>query len=357
MTERSPADHDLFHKQAMLGGERIPILFDGNLENLETETGGMLWYGQRLKGAGAIPVTEGLDQVETLPLAARYQVCTPGVDLCADRNNPNKYNDACWVPRSDYTPKQTQMKNVGGQAGWHPGDRNHQFNSRKTILLFLAAFDNAFDVWENGIEADGFPLKESYWHVGTHYKTIRKNLVEYINDEEKGKGETKCEERLANFLPGLEKACRIPLSGMSEFTPINLGTQGNGIAPHVKSAPNGYNPRNSGVVQPAYTGVDILPLKWKIPEDQIDLHAIAIASTYAAPELDHSIVAEGGDDAEEAEDSRRMLRKVAMGDMDIDIDHNTAVIPPMNESPERLLSNKVIPGLGWERAGLEQISG
>ncbi len=145
---------------------------------------------------------------------------------------------------------------------------------------------------------------------------------------------------------------------MSEFTPINLGIEGNGITKYVKSAPNGYNPRNSRVVQPAYTGVDILPLKWKIPDDQIDLHAIAIASTYAAPELDHSIMDEGGDDAEEAEDSRRMLRKVAMGDMDITIDNDAPFIPPMNESPERLLSDKVIPGLGWERsAESEQITG
>ncbi len=212
MTERSPAHIDLFHKQAILGGERIPILFDGNVNNLETETGGMLWYGKRMNGNDVIPVTTELEQAETLPFAARYQVCEPNVkELCGDRSNPNKYNDACWEPRSDFTPEKAQMKNVGGQASWHPGNRHHQFNSRKNILLFLAAFDNAFDVWENGIETDGFPLKESYWHVGTEYKTIRKNLVEYINGE--GKGKTDCEESMAKYLPGLDKACRIPLSG------------------------------------------------------------------------------------------------------------------------------------------------
>lgn len=353
MTERNPADMDLFHKQAMLGGERIPILFDGKVGNLKDETGGMLWYGERMKAEGLMPITTGLAQAETLPLATRYQTCEPGVDLCSDRNNPNKYTDSCWEPRSDYTPTTSQMAHVGGQAGWHPGDRNHQFNSRKNILLFLDAFDNAFDVWEEGIKSDGFPLNESYWHVGTQYKTIRNNLVESINDTTKAK--TACQERMAAVFPELEKACRIPLSGMSQFTPINLGLEGNSITKYVKSAPNGYHPRNTMVVEPAYTGVDILPLIWKIPDDQIDLHAIAIASTYAAPELDHSIADEDDEDAEEAEDARRMLRTVIMGNMDIDREldpshSDITPLPPMNESPERILSDAVVPGLGWERS-------
>ncbi len=344
MTERSKGDKDLFNKQGLLGGERVPILFGAGPGNLETETGNNLWYGDRMNGDGIMPLTKSLEQVETLPIATQYQLCErTEKELCQQRI---KYHDSCWEPRSDFKPQETQNPHAGSQVSWHPGDREHQFNSRKTILLFLDALDKAFAVWEEGIDKDGFPLKESYWHLGDEYKQFRNNLTSYLNGP--GLGESECEKRWSK-LPGLDKVCRMSMSGMTEFTPVNLGAV-NSIAAHVKSAPNGYNP-GSRHTEPAYSGIDILPLEWKLPEDQIDLHAIAIATTYEPPELDHSIWHNDSSDDEDAEDSRRMLRMVDKGNTYLvepsDNDEDAMMIPT-NDSETRLL-DAVTPGLGWER--------
>ncbi len=305
MTENNREDPDLFNKQALLGGERIPILFGSKPNNLETETSGNLFFGSRMDGKDVMPLTTGLDQVDELPWATQYQTCEANaIDLCSGRDKTLKYDAYCWVDRSDYTPAKKQVTNgVPSQASWHPGNRWHQWQSRKSIMLFLKAFDEAFDVWEDGMEKNGFPLKESYWHVGKEYEKVRSKLSNYLNNE--GFNTTACEKKWG-AIPGLDKACRISMHGMTEFTPHNLGAAYSILA-HVKASPDGYKPKPE--FEPEYEGIDILPLSWKIPEGHVDLHAIAIASTYSPPELDHSWTDGDDDDEEEADFARRALRE------------------------------------------------
>jgi hypothetical protein len=213
-------------------------------------------------------------------------------------------------------------------------------------MLMLRALDEALDMWERGIKTDGFPLKESYWHVGDIYTSVRSHLSDYLNNE--GFQKTRCESRWANHPAvkgiGLDRACRMSFKGMSEFTPVNRGYH-NSIHAHLKTAPNGYKPTPPF---PAYRGIDVLPLFWKVPEGHIDVHAIALASTYAAPELDHSWVDDNdNDDVEEAENSRRMLRKAATEPLTV-VHRVTADSEPWKR--ELVISNKVIPGQGWVAA-------
>lgn len=341
MTEKSLADQDLFNKQALLGGERVPILFGSHPNNLETETGNNLWYGKILNGYSLIPLTTDLDQVDTLPLATRYMKCDPAVqELCGDRGNPNKYHDFCWEDRTDYFPE-FQNAHVGGQASWHPGDRWHQFESRKAAILFLNAFEEAFKLWERSINDEGFPLKESHWHVGEAYKDVQSHLKNYINGENLNQSE--CEKRWGEF--GLAKACRIPLRGMGEFTPKNLGNK-NSIHNHVVPAPNGYKPEP--LFEPVYKGIDILPLEWKIPITEVDVHAVAIATTYEPSVIDQTWTEDHDKNKEGEANTRRMLRKATGLDVhQIEIIEKSAVQLEQLTPSRVLYDDNVIPGIGW----------
>ena len=56
----------------------------------------------------------------------------------------------------------------------------------------------------------------------------------------------------------------------------------------VHPAPNGYKP--DFLEYNVYDGFDLLPLSQAIPDGDIDVHAIAIATTSPAPDLDHSYI-------------------------------------------------------------------
>jgi hypothetical protein len=312
MTEKNCEDQDLNHKQNLMSGERYPVLLNGCVANLVEETEGNLAYGNLIGTWGGNPLvklTTSLDQGASLPWAVQYLHCDSSVGgLCNGKEGISWYHSSCWEPRSDYNPSFRQDAVVGGRASWHPGDRVHKFHGRTHVVLMLKALDEALNLWENGIKSDGFPLKENYWHIKPINGDMKETLVKNLNKEDYI-GTTSCEKRWAAHPAGLDRACRRPFKGMGQFTPI-AGGYHNSIAKHVKPAPNGYVPTNG--LEPEYEGVDIYPLMWKIPEGEVDVHAIAIASTYAPSELDQSWTGNGNDDnEEEAEASRRYLRQAA----------------------------------------------
>jgi len=341
MTEKAGGPKDIFSKQALMNGERVPILFQSFTGNLNEETNGTAWLGDVIAGTNLelLPLTTGIEQAETLPLAARYQRCDlPVKQMCGDKGNKNKFDATCWVPRSDYEVEKVSA-NFPGQASWHPGNRYHQFESRKIALTILAGMKNALKVWEDGIDGDdGFPLKESYWHVGEEYKTVQNNLKSFINGE--GKDTSLCEKFLAPI--NMTKACRTVMHGMTEFTPKNLGAA-NSIHAHLKASPNGYTPELLG--EKAYSGVDILPLNWKIPSTEVDVHAIAIASTYSAPFFDHSL-ADNDDDDNEEEDVENSRRRLRSEDRFVAKTNDIEVVKG-NDDSRQISSDEVVPGYGW----------
>jgi len=58
----------------------------------------------------------------------------------------------------------------------------------------------------------------------------------------------------------------------------------------IKEAPNGYKPDFK--IDNVYNGFDVLPLNQAIPDGDVDVHAIAIATTSPAPDIDHSWIEE-----------------------------------------------------------------
>lgn len=331
MTEKGQHEHELFNRQALLNGERVPILFTAVPYDLETETGGKAWIGDVIPTLAALPLTTSEEQSRTLPWAVQFSNCAPDVaGLCGGRGM-DKYNAKCWEPRKDVSPKSDRMVNAqpGGQASWHPGWRDHQFRSRQVALLFLQAFDKAFDVWDEGMKTDGFPLNEKYWHVGSIYKDIQKTFSEYIAGP--GKGTSACEIFYEKF--NVEpKFCYKATHGMGQFSPVNLGQQ-NSVMYHAKKGANGMpKPLRHAL----YQGPDVMGLNFKVPKGEVDVHAIAIATNYEAPQLDHLWKDEGDDDEveEDAEASRRWLRD--------EHDRNSS-----SNVKRETSESTIVPGEGW----------
>lgn len=325
----------------MMSGERFPVIMAGAKMNLEVETGGNLWYINHIQNWSGVPVIKSLEENSTMPWAVQELICEKGLDGVCGRG----LLDECWVPRSDFTPQTRQNPHVGGKASWHPGYRTHKYWGRKQTMIMLKALDRAFEMWEEGIKEKGFPLKEEYWHIGQNYEKARNNLKTYVNGE--GFNTSECEKRWGPRF-GLDRACRMPINGLAEFTPTSRGFH-TSIKAHVKPAPNGYKP--DFTEDALYQGVDVLPVEWKVPEGHIDVHAIAIASTYPAPELDQSWVDKNDPDAEDAENSRRMLRKAATDPIVKTADPSYVITSNKaaeSESKLRALdSDAVTPGTGW----------
>ena len=385
MTERAAGAHDLFNRQAILSGERVPVLLMPRMHDIEKQTGMLYTWGDGDTTSprsdfetGLLEKTKDAVQVETLPYAMRYMSCESGNgNLCKD----NEYNSECWVRRSDYNPpKYVKIEEyVGGRASWHPGHRVHQLIGRKWSLIVLYALEAALDTWNLGIQERGLPLANAYWHVGTHvqdtqykdelpptYTDIRQKLRDYIAVSDKEVSE--CEKLLHKF----PIVCKIAMHGYTEWTPRVLPEE-RSLRAILKQGPSGYLPVFD--VVNAYDGFDVLPPKWHIPEGQIDVHAIAIATTSPPPDRDTNAIARprdyqghpsSDDKTKEESDTQKSLfdiskeqhnamRRLRENLLHFGMEGNQLVpILPANQN-RRFLADKdseeIIPGLGWFYSG------
>lgn len=331
MTEKGPAV-DLFNKQAILSGERVPVIMTDYHFKIMEETKDKAWMGKYISDNSMMPETT-LENQDTIPYAARWI-----------NQKEEKYNAICWEPRSDFEPEKAQSNHPGSQVGWHPGNRVHQWSGRKTAMVILKALKAALKQWQDAIEEEGAPLAEKYWHVGEHYKTIRENLRTHITTPKEGEEDVRSDcEKLIPYIP---RICRVQMHGYGMWNPrahinydfLNL----------IHPAPNGYKP--DWPQANAYNGFDLMPSNQAVPDGDVDVHAIAIASTNPAPDLDHSWTEdnEGG--------SRRWLREASRdafqrGSVEI----VNATIPKTKNFTTNLrreLQEDIVPGRGWEVSSL-----
>jgi hypothetical protein len=231
-------------------------------------------------------------------------------------------------------------------------------------LIVLKALSLALDVWEEGTKKDGYPLADHYWHVGVAYREIREKLRMHITTpKENDNGEdirSDC-EKMIKWLP---RICRVQLHGFGLWTPqthidynlLNI----------IKPAMNGYKPYFKQ--KNLYNGFDLLPYKQAIPEGQVDVHAIAIATTYPAPDLDHSWIEDHEDTQTQNGNAttRRMLREgtalAFWAAASVDADRSGVDQLERNPRSRHLDSNStsssaVIPGRGWELHGWTVVDG
>eukprot|EP00957_Ditylum_brightwellii_P056132 4255879-Ditylum_brightwellii.AAC.1 len=254
MTERGDTV-DLWMKQAILSGERVPVILAPRLFhfNIVGETNGTAMMGE-LGDSAMIPETTD-ENADQLTYAARW---------LHEKNRDEKYNAICWEPRSDFTPDQPQNGHPDSQVGWHPGFRQHQFQGRKVALVLLKGLKDALQLWEKAISEDGFPLAEKYWHVGETYETIREAFRTHIKSSiANGKDVlSSCEKAF----PETPIVCRVSMHGYGMWEPHV--SENNNFLNLIHPAPNGYKPKFTK--QNVYTGFDLLPYKQKIPDGEID---------------------------------------------------------------------------------------
>lgn len=152
MTEGNQESIDLFYRQALLSGKRVPVIWGGDfhlLQNLHNNADADV--GEFGVGSDGIILSESEDQVKQLPYAVQYMKCaTERQDLCASEP---RFCVNCWVKRPDIDEKKMfpSMKDrPGGQVRWHPGWRDHQIIGRVLAFAILDALQVAFQTWSEG---------------------------------------------------------------------------------------------------------------------------------------------------------------------------------------------------------------
>ena len=232
---------DLLYRQAILSGERVPIILTDKPGNLKTESSNTAWIGN----------------------------LQPGVGICGDRKDGicdfEKHNSVCWVPRTDIEPPTPQDKDIS--PGAYPGVYKHQFEARKLTMMFLHAIEDALDQW-NDLSQDSFPLRDEYWHIDDMDTKVRDALRESdkISD---------CERMIPKSLWGL---CRVELHGFTEWTPV--------VEPEARrmiKLLHGDMNVSHYKVDTYYWDVDLLPIEWK---PDFDVHAIPLVTSVKAKDED-----------------------------------------------------------------------
>ena len=309
MTESGAPEHiDLFLRQALMGGKRVPVVWGGNFELLrmlheeaDADVGEFGW------ATADMPVSENEEQMKELPWAYQRMKCTDeNQELCKQ----DRFNATCWIDRPDGIKPQTeQLDRPRGQVKWHPGWRSHQLTGRNLAFAMLEALQNAVNIWSDGTMT-GQPLDDDYWHVDEYYKNIREKVLNL--NKELGA----C-YKIEGKLP--TRMCNTPMQGRTQYTPRAQPDE-RSITALIKPAADGYVPRNEKVA--LYEGPDVHIPAFDVPEGAIDVVAIV-------------------------ENRRRRLEERRQ-EHDSSSAQSMKVNEPLFNQSTRRLNDEIVPGKGWQ---------
>jgi hypothetical protein len=242
---------DLLYKQAILSGDRVPVILTNDPVNLWKDSSQTSWIGN-------------LQPNDAICTAENKRVC-----------DMSSHNSVCWVPRLFVNPKVDQDASIPPES--FPGNYAHQLEARKLSMLFLHALDNALDRWADGIKDGVFPLADSIWHIGDHYTRIRES-VRTAHDES---NKSECELMMKDFA----MVCHVEMHGHTEWTPR--------VTPYLNTLrallPVSMEIGSFYPEAEVYADVDLVPPQWAIPDDQVDPHLIAISTTHPPPVFDQEL--------------------------------------------------------------------
>eukprot|EP00934_Nitzschia_sp_Nitz4_P008119 Nitzschia sp. Nitz4//scaffold229_size32011//14677//16995//NITZ4_007918-RA/size32011-processed-gene-0.14-mRNA-1//-1//CDS//3329542856//8109//frame0 len=205
MTENNNRAIEMLHRQGLLGGTKVPILWTKS-EKIARELSTAANVDVGVPGDGKYAVTKvtTLDELMAQPWASRYLKCGDEVKrLCKD----HEYDGVCWIDRPDFTPTNIQDKHPSGRESWHPGNMHHQLFGRVITYTILEALREALQEWKS---IPKYAIPDSMWHVKDHYLGIRERLA-LVNMQD---------YHCMNWKDfGLEFACSLPMKARTEFTP------------------------------------------------------------------------------------------------------------------------------------------
>lgn len=155
MTEGSGPDQDIFIRQGLIGGKRVPVILGMEMNSgpaqlyydlVDAEIGS---YGVSLDG---VPLSTSAKQVKELPWAVQYLSCTPdSKELC---KYSARFCRHCWIdPTGDgsIVPPTEQNQDTDEKGNWHPGWREHQLRGRSLSMGILKVLRDAIDLWTDNV--------------------------------------------------------------------------------------------------------------------------------------------------------------------------------------------------------------
>jgi hypothetical protein len=151
MTEGQSEHIDLFLRQGLLGGNRVPVVWGGTwglLKMLHEEAD--VDVGEWGLATDGIVELESAEQAKDSPYASYGMKCNEAVQhLC---NDEPRFCAKCWIDRDDgIKPKVGQKDSPRGQVKWHPGWRSHQLTGRNIAFAVLQALQVAVNQWTDGV--------------------------------------------------------------------------------------------------------------------------------------------------------------------------------------------------------------
>lgn len=346
-TEESKSQLDLIARQALLGGNRIPVLWGGNFDVLkDLHEKADVDVGQHGWGWNGVPVTSDEAQAKSLPWAAQFLKCGDDPKAKALCDKPEiKFSTKCWIERDDVKPPTAQDAHLDGQDANHPGYKWHHLLGRVLAFTVLDVLQDAVSTWSDVTITAGHPLPDEYWHMTDYYTAMRDKIVKL---ESGSCGEMK------KFVP--ERLCKAPVRARTEYTPrANPATTS--ISSMVKPAGG-----KDGAYVPAvevgmlYGGPDAANPAAAVPESAVDVT---------------EIVGLGMDQDEKADGRRRRSRALevspqmaASGNVDANADDGLASLgqwataaaaeaarswaSSSSRWSDRSLADAIVPGTGWE---------
>jgi hypothetical protein len=187
MTEGGNRDPDLMMRQGMIGGMKVPVLWNFNAGTMikyhEKADVDIIWNANSRLG---VPQQNTLEDIDKTVWASKFLKCGPELKAHC---RANEYNGTCWVERPDMPRPDKQQKEPGGRAGWHPGNRIHQIRGRTMAMTILFALHDALTMWsESGSGTDAYKLEDHVWHVTEYYENQR-TKVQALDPKETGCGD------------------------------------------------------------------------------------------------------------------------------------------------------------------------
>eukprot|EP00814_Leptocylindrus_danicus_P000850 CAMPEP_0116031158 /NCGR_PEP_ID=MMETSP0321-20121206/17329_1 /TAXON_ID=163516 /ORGANISM="Leptocylindrus danicus var. danicus, Strain B650" /LENGTH=993 /DNA_ID=CAMNT_0003506193 /DNA_START=61 /DNA_END=3042 /DNA_ORIENTATION=+ len=274
MTESRGSDAyiELFHRQAVLSGNRVPFFLD--------EQGYYDFMGFAIKydadvasfsraGDQGFLVSTSEQQVKSLPWASQYHLCDPQADANfkqACNVWERKYDITCWVDRDDFTPPTKQLDKI--RTSNHPRHQVLQAQGRGIAMMVLTGLEHALLRWRNELSSNSsnnnaIPLpSEEYWHVAEHYQKIRDNV-----SSDGGV----CAEMLRESKMFPERVCTTPMKGRTQFTPRTNPDESSLLSIMKDFQPNSTKYSKELL----YEGPDVPNPSLAIPEGEIDVRLIA----------------------------------------------------------------------------------
>jgi hypothetical protein len=204
MTEKESRYRDMFFRQGILGGGKVPMIAAASPRNdvigvlNEHADADVLMVGEHT----VLTQADTLEEVFKLPWAVQYVRCGSEISrICRD----NEYASECWIERDDFEPSLKQSTNVGGRASWHPGNRQHQIGGRGISFIILEALKEALTMWN---DANDYKLEDDTWHVTSLYDNTRSKV------EQLGPDVGKCTEFDFSAI-----MCNTAIKSRGEYTP------------------------------------------------------------------------------------------------------------------------------------------